>query len=376
MIYLDNAATSFPKPEMVYLALDLANRNLSFNAGRGGYSAAQAATDAIDCARRAVAKIASCSSSNVAFTPSATIAANILINGLDWTGNKTVYVSPYEHNAIIRPLHYCKCDVKILPFNENHVFDLEKAEMLFSDCPPDYIFATHASNVVGNKLPIEQISELAKVYDSKLFVDVSQTIGVFNLSDCQAADCLIFAGHKNLLGTFGVGGLINNSNLNLNVSISGGNGSDSLNHAMPDKYPSRMEPGSANVVAISSLSYGINWILNKGLDSIQAHKASLIEMLIDGLSNIPFVHVYDIKKEDYSTGVISFVVDDYDVADVGSILNDEFDIAVRTGYHCAPLVHDLLDSKKYGGTVRVSVGCFNTDADILAIINAIRSLEH
>lgn len=376
MIYLDNAATSFPKPEVVYKAIDFANRNLSFNAGRGEYKSALIASEAIESARCAVAKIAPCAPADIAFAPSATIASNLLINGLDWSSIKTVYVSPYEHNAIIRPLNRCNCNMKMLPFAKDNSFDVNKAQLLFDECPPDYIFATHASNVIGCKLPIAQIVELAKRYGGKVFVDVSQTIGVFDLSDCRTADCLIFAGHKNLLAPFGVGGLINLSKLDLKTSLSGGTGSDSLNPNMPNDYPRSMEPGSPNVVAISSLSHSVNWILECGLEQIQKHKASLIHRLIRELSLIQYVHVFPIDKADYSTGVISFVVDDYESSDVGAILNHEFGIAVRTGYHCAPFVHDLLNSKSYGGTIRVSVGYFNTNEDIDAFINAIRSLEH
>ena len=160
----------------------------------------------------------------------------------------------------------------------------------------------------------------------------------------------------------------------LNISVAGGTGSDSLNLNMAETGSSRYEVGSPNISAIAGLNAGIEWIAKIGVDKIVAHKQRLIHKLVEGLETIEKVKVFKPKEEDYITGVLSFIVEGYESSDVGQILDDEFDIAVRTGHHCAPKVNEVIDDLKYGGTVRVSVGYFNKEEEIDRLIEAIRSL--
>lgn len=379
MIYFDNAATSFPKPEGVLTKLDEINRNLAVNAGRGSYSLAHQANEIINDTRCQIAKLAGTSIDKVIFYPSNTFAMNGVINGLKWDKHKTVYVSPFEHNAVMRPLSLKEkqygCKIKILPFSSGGKLNSDEAARLFSIDAPDYIFINHASNVTGTILPVEEICALAKQYDPRVIVDVAQTFGTIDIKHIsQFVDFLVFAGHKSLMGPLGVGGFINLNDYELDLAFAGGTGSDSLNLDMPQSSALRYEIGSPNIAAIAGLNEGIKWVENVGINNLAQHKQMLIKALVDSLKDNRKIHFCLNNEENYKLGVISFVVDGYEAHDVGSILNDEYDIAVRTGYHCAPLIHSLINVKDSGGTIRVSVGYFNTLEEIQKLIIALRSL--
>ena len=379
MIYLDNAATSFPKPKCVCDAIDEVNRNLMVNAGRGTYKLAAKANSLINETKMNLAKMAGVMAEDVYFLPSDTYAMNCIINGLDWTSKKTVYVTPFEHNAVMRPLQLKvnsgQAKIKFIPFNSDFSIDEERfKDMLVMD-KPDYIFVNHASNVIGNIVCVKAIYELSKEWKPIITLDVAQTIGLLDLRKVKAyVDFFVFAGHKNLQGPLGIGGFISIKDVKLNVSLAGGNGSDSLNLDMPETGSARYEIGSPNISAIAGLNAGIKWIEDVGMGKIVAHKKDLISKLVKGLETVEKVTVFKPREEDFITGVISFAVKSYESADVGQILDDEFDIAVRTGHHCAPTVNKVIDDIEYGGTVRVSVGYFNTEEDIDKVIEAIRSL--
>lgn len=379
MIYLDNAATSFPKPESVCDVMDKINRNLMVNAGRGTYKLAAKANLLINETKMNLAKMVGSMAEDVYFLPSDTYAMNCIINGLDWSSEKTVYVTPFEHNAVMRPLQLKvdsgKAKIKFIPFNSDFSIDESGFEDMLIEDKPDYVFVNHASNVIGNIVCVKTIYELTKKWKPIITLDVAQTIGLIDLRKVKDfVNFLVFAGHKNLQGPLGIGGFVSTKDTVLNVSFAGGNGSDSLNLNMPEAGSSRYEIGSPNISAIAGLNAGIEWTINIGIDKIAAHKQKLITRLVDGLEAIEKVKVFKPKKDNFITGVISFVVEGYESLDVGRILDDEFDIAVRTGHHCAPTVHKVIDDVKYGGTVRVSVGYFNKEEEIDELIEAIRSL--
>lgn len=377
MIYLDNAATTFPKPEEVYQAVDYTQRNMAVNVGRGSYKVASDAMKVVNETRYLMAELLGVEDpNNVVFTPSATIAANQIIMGLEWDEYKTVYITPFEHNAIARPLHlmqeHYNFEIVILPFDSHtQEFDREKAENLFSQNPPDYVFMNHISNVTGAIIPIETITEISKQYDAIVIVDASQSAGLKSINMKKSnIDYVVFAGHKNLYSSWGIGGFVSGSVTPLMTSLAGGTGSDSLNLNMSAELPVGFEVGSANIIAISSLNASLKWLKTIGISAIADKKAKLMERLIKGLREIG-VKLY---LPTHHTSVLSFNVDGYSANDVGTILSEEYDVAVRTGYHCAPYIHDLIDSRQYGGTVRVSVGYFNTEEDIDLLLDGIRSL--
>lgn len=377
MIYLDNAATTFPKPEEVYQAVDYTQRNMAVNVGRGSYKVASDAMKLVDETRYLMADLFGAENpNNVVFAPSATIAANQIIMGLEWDEYKTVYITPFEHNAIARPLHLMQekynFEIVLLPFDsQTQDFDREETETLFSQNPPDYVFLNHISNVTGAIVPVEAITELSKPYEATVIVDASQSAGLKSINMKKSnIDYVIFAGHKNLYSSWGIGGFVSASSIRLASSLAGGTGSDSLNLNMASELPVGFEVGSANIIAISSLNASLKWLKSTGVSVIADKKAKLTERLIRELRAIG-VKLY---LPTYHTSVISFNVDGYSANDVGTILSEEYDVAVRTGYHCAPYIHDLIDSHRYGGTVRVSVGYFNTEEDIDLLLDGIRSL--
>lgn len=377
MIYLDNAATTFPKPEEVYQAVDYTQRNMAVNVGRGSYKIASDAMKVVDETRYLMAELLGVESpNNVVFAPSATIAANQIVMGLEWDEYKTVYITPFEHNAIARPLHLMKerynFEIIFLPFDsQTQEFDREEAENLFSQNPPDYVFVNHISNVTGAIVPIETIAEIAKQYDAIVVADASQSAGLESLNIKRAnIDYVVFAGHKNLYASWGIGGFVSSSAAHLTTAFAGGTGSDSLNLKMTSDSPVGFEVGSANIIAISSLNASLKWLNATGMSAIADKKAQLMERLIQGLREIG-VELY---LPTHHTSVLSFNVDGYSANDVGTILSEEYDVAVRTGYHCAPYIHELIGTQKYGGTVRVSVGYFNTEEDIDLLLEGIRCL--
>lgn len=377
MIYLDNAATTFPKPERVYTALETANRELSFNAGRGSYKAARAASAIIDDTKNLLLSLFHATGyADIVFTPSVTHALNQVLNGLDLTGNSVIYVSPYEHNAVARTVYQLSVNsgasVKMLPLTKDLQIDLEKAKYQFSINSPSVVILNALSNVTGYILPVAEIFLMAREYGAITVLDAAQAAGLIDL-DMPAlnADVLCFAGHKTLMGPFGIGGFLIKHGITLKKVLTGGTGSSSLTLDMPEEAPGRYEASSTNVVAIAGLNASL-----KGLD-INEHRKTLRELteyLLEALNGIPSVNLMGTFDTDKTLGIVSFVVEGYQSDEVGIILDDEYDIAVRTGYHCAPYIHDYLGDKPYHGTIRIGIGQFNTKEDIDALISAIKSL--
>ena len=379
MIYLDNAATTFPKPSSVLDAEDDCQRNYAVNVGRGSYDIANYAASVVAEARSLTRKLVNATGpEQIVFTASATIAANEVILGLPWDQFKTVYVSPFEHNAIARPLYRISqlygIDIKTIPFDGfTQEWDKEETTRLFEKNPPDYVFLNHVSNVTGVILPIQEICKLAKAYGAYVIVDAAQSLGLIEI-DIQklGIDYLIFAGHKNLYSSWGIGGFICNCDI-IEPVICGGTGSDSLNLSMAKQTPIGFEAGSPNIIAISSLKAAITWLDNTGMESISQKKLMLMNRLIDQLDR-PNIKTYLPEDLRNHTSVLSFNIKGYEPSEVGTILSQDFDIAVRTGFHCAPFVHRLLDTERLMGTVRASIGYFNSEKDIDALAEAIAEL--
>ena len=234
MIYLDNSATTFPKPEEVYKALDYANRNLAFNSGRGAYKASANATNIINQTREEIASFVKASADEVAFLSSATECLNLIINGLSLEEGDVVYISPFEHNAIVRPLYELKkeknIEIILIPFDKKTWEpDFVKLKGMMALKKPKAVFVSQVSNVTGLMVNYQPIFEIAKQYGSVTVLDSAQAFGIVN-PDCHLVDFCIFAGHKSLYASFGIAGIIGKNFGALKVVKSGGNGSDSLNH--------------------------------------------------------------------------------------------------------------------------------------------------
>lgn len=379
MIYLDNAATTFPKPDSVYEAMDKMNRCGAVNAGRGSYKLAQEASRLISDTKQNIRGILHANAdSAVVFTSSVTIAMNQIANGLCVRENAVVYVSPYEHNAVARTVHHLSkikgWQIKEIPINPQTLeIDLEKMKYEFSKDNPEIVFSTHVSNVTGYILPVAQIFEEAKRYKSITILDTAQSLGLIEVRvDRIEADIIAFAGHKTLYGPFGIGGFVNVSHIPLDVFITGGTGSDSLNLDMPDGSESKFEAASSNIVAIAGLNAALGVI-----DSERAfkHEIELTRYLLDKLHEIPEIQISAEYSEGKQVGIVSFTSEQYNSDELGMILSEDFDIAVRTGYHCAPFIHKYLKDEKKLGTVRVGLSQFNNKTEIDKLIDALREVN-
>lgn len=378
MIYLDNAATTFPKPDLVYEKMDDVNRNYAINAGRGSYKLAREASELIfDTKKRLRELVKDKKNSSVVFSPSITIALNQIINGLNIKDGETVYLSPYEHNAVARTVNHIakKVNVEILQLplnNETLEIDLDKMKYQFSIKKPDYIISTHVSNVTGYILPVEEIFKEGKRYNCVTVLDSAQSLGLIDVNSNNInADIIAFAGHKTLYGPLGIGGFINIGNIELDEYIVGGTGSDSLNLDMPIDGEGKYESASQNVIAIAGLNVALK-VLNQ--KSLFEKERELTEYLVKKLRQVDNVVILAPEKAEKHVGIVSFLVRGFNSNDVGEILDEDFDIAVRTGYHCAPYIHSFLKDKKNLGTVRVGLSQFNSKKDIDKLIFALKEL--
>ena len=375
MIYLDNAATTFPKPENVYLELDKANRN-AFNAGRGSYKTAREASLLKEEVRKKILSIGNLQNGKVIFTSSATNALNDIIFGSSIDEESYIYVSPFEHNSIIRPLEELKrrkkIHIEVLPF-DNITWEpiYSKINDMFALHKPKAVFISQVSNVTGYIIPADKIFELSSKYNSINVLDASQGYGIVPINNYINTNYIVFAGHKSLYASFGIAGYIKLKNDKLKSNIYGGTGTDTMNPNMPEEYPEGYEAGSPNIVSISGLNASIDWI--KSID-IYSDEKKLTNYLINQLKKIKKVHLFIPNNLANIFGIVSIAIDGYSSDDVGKILDDEYDICVRTGYHCAPLIHDFIDSLQYNGTVRISLNYFNTTKDIDVLIGALKTL--
>lgn len=380
VIYLDNAATTFPKPEVVYTAMDEANRNYAVNAGRGAYKKAQYASDMIAKTKKLLRDLVGADSNRpVVFAPSITVALNQIINGLELRENSYVYYSPYEHNAVARTLNYLSkhktIHLRELPLDD-HTGEIEisKLSYIFSKENPAAVFCTHVSNVTGYVLPVDEIFAESKKYGCINVLDTAQSLGLieYDVRKSKDVDIIAFAGHKSLYGPFGIGGFINISNVSLKEYIVGGTGSDSLNLDMPSGNEAKFESSSNNIVAIAGLRAALESL---NVDEIYRHEKGLTNYLVERLSKLSNVKLFVPCNEERHVGIVSFAVMNYKSEDVGMILDEDFNIAVRTGYHCAPFIHTHLNDEKYLGTVRVGISQFTKIEELDKLIEAIEELE-
>ena len=370
MIYFDNAATTYPKPDCVYKAIEIGMQKYSFNAGRGRYEAAQETYNMIEETREMLGSIVGVSGNKVIFTSSATESLNNILYGLDLHENDVVFISPFEHNAVARTLHHLGVKLEFIPFDKvTWELDEKRYKDLLLLYKPKAVVISHVSNVTGYELPYKKIFDATKCIDSVNILDCSQSFGVYNISK-ESIDYVVFAGHKSLYAMFGIAGYICTSSHKLNVHKVGGTGSDSLNLNMPDYGVSRYEAGSLNSVGIYSIHESLGFLKENDFES---KKMELTSFLIDELNEIEGVTLY-LPENKKTKGIVSFNIEGYSSADVGEFLANDYDICVRTGYHCAPFIHDFIGSKLYAGTVRVSLSGFNTKEEIDELISAIQEL--
>ena len=380
-IYLDNAATSFPKPESVYKAVSDTLRKYGSSPGRGGHKMSIQTERLIFETREKIASFFNIpNSSNVIFTFNVTMGINLALKGFLKAGDH-VLTSSMEHNAVMRPLKrlenpplggISKTVVKCSNEGFLNPKDIEKEIMPNTKL----IVITHASNVTGTILPIREVGEIAREKGIAFFVDAAQSAGLLPI-DVQRdnIDMLGCTGHKSLFGPQGTGFLYIKDGFDVKPLIEGGTGSNSESDEMPDFIPDKYQAGTLNTPGIAGLGAGIEFIQNEGLKKIRDKELHLTSEIMKGLKDIKGVKLYGSLNPLDRVAVVSFNIEGKDPADVGNILNEKYDIMSRVGLHCAPNAHRTIGTFPEG-TVRVSVGYFNTEGDIDKLIKAVKDIAH
>lgn len=373
MIYLDNAATSFPKPERVIAAISRYCREIGANPGRASHRLAQEASAVVAGTRRLLAELLGrVDPSRLIFTPSATVALNIALKGLLRAGDH-VLTSTMEHNSVLRPLHRLERLGIVhtrIPCSAEGL--LEPADIRRHLRPETRLIAlVHASNVTGGIMPVAEVGAIARELGLLLLVDAAQTMGTIPVEPERLhIDLLAGPGHKGLLGPMGTGFLYVRPGIDLDTLWEGGTGSRSESMEQPESWPDRFESGTPNAPGLAGLAGGIAEIQERGLSAIAAHKTRLMEKLYEALSRVSGVVLYGPANRRECVGTLSFNLRDVTSNEVAYILDTVHGIGVRPGLHCAPAAHHTIGSFPQG-TVRVSVGPYNTEDDILALISAV-----
>jgi cysteine desulfurase family protein len=378
MIYLDNAATSFPKPEAVYQALDHFARHDLANPGRAGHKMALAAERALDDCRHLLNQFFHGEGpERFIFTLNCTDALNMAFKGILKAGDHVI-TTDLEHNSVSRPLRAMELAGKIaltrIQADKGGTADSEAIRQAIT--PKTRMIAlTHCSNVLGTVQPIQAIGELARQKEILFLVDAAQTAGVIPI-DIQAMhiDLLAFPGHKSLLGPTGTGSLYVGSTVNVGAWREGGTGGDSSSETQPRDYPYFLEGGTPNVLGVAGLAAGIKYVTEQGLGKIHAHEVGLVERLWKRLDEIGGYEVFGHRDMSRRVGTLSFRSESLPAAEIGGILDQAFEIAIRPGLHCAPFIHRAIGTFP-DGAVRVSPGAFNTANDIDTLANALAEIK-
>ncbi|MPL98145.1 putative cysteine desulfurase [bioreactor metagenome] len=377
--YFDNAATSFPKPEVVYSFMDSFYRSYGVNVGRGQHKLAFQAANMVEETRALLLQLFHCPSRQVIFAPSSTEALNIIIQGQKYFDGCNIYISPFEHNSVTRILHHIEKEraitVKQLPVDRSSLqYDLVRLKADFIKNRPHYVIISHASNVCGVVAPIFPVCEAAKEYGATTIIDMSQTAGLVDTDlNNDNIDYAVFAGHKTLYGPFGISGFIAKSDTELRPLIFGGTGSESANQEMPAFLPARLEAGSVNVAALAGLNASLKWLHEKTSQVIHKKEKENRKTLISVLSAYPHVHIVGAENSQDSIGIVSCVFEGYSPDSIGQVLSDQ-SVAVRTGLHCSPIAHRFLGTFP-AGTVRFSTSYFTSQGDFDILMNALNYIE-
>jgi cysteine desulfurase family protein len=376
-IYLDNGATSFPKPDCVYDAVNTFMRENGCSPGRGNYANAMEAEKLVYETRKSITKLFSAERpSEIIFTSNSTEAINTVLKGYLKNGD-AVLTSNAEHNAVWRPLKNLEKERNI----EIHCFsvtrdgriDLNEISEKLTDKIKLAAFV-HGSNVFGNIIPVSEISKIARSKNIPVLIDASQTAGVYPINVIEdGIDFLAFTGHKGLLGPTGTGGFYIRGGLELDTLKEGGTGSMAKSPFQPELPPDRYEAGTMNIFGIAGLKAAVDHIRETGISKILEHERKLVERLFNGLKEIPNLEIYGSVNPDEKLGLVCFNVGDIDPYKITSKLDEDFGIMVRAGLHCAPQAHRILGTGERGA-VRVSPGLFNTEEHIDFFLESLRNL--
>jgi cysteine desulfurase family protein len=381
LIYLDNAATSFPKPDAVHEQVRDFYAHYGVNPGRSGCDLGLNAEQMIHGTRKRLSAFFNGSAveagqprdpNRLVFTLNATMALNLIINGTVNAGDHIV-TTTVEHNSVIRPVNHrvlAGAEATYVPADDEGYVDPEAIRKAIKE-NTKLVIINHGSNVTGVVQDLQAIGAVCKAEGVPLAVDTAQTAGVLpiDMGECNVS-FLAFTGHKGLLAPTGTGGICVADDAEIEGTVYGGTGVRSADPHHLKEYPYRLEAGTQNLAGIAGLSAGLDWIEERGLDQIYGHEMKLLEMLQDGLAEVGGVTICGTRKLTDRVATMSIVVEGYDPSDIGTILDVDYQIQTRTGLQCAPLIHDQMGTSPRG-TVRMSVGPFNTEEHVETTVRAV-----
>ena len=376
-IYLDNAATSFPKPKEVATAVYDFMVNNGTSSGRGSYKKAMQSDYIVYECRKLIGKLFNFDNpKKVVFTSNVTDSLNIAMRGI-LKENDHVITSSLEHNAVWRCLKTLERDINIkidtVECSKDGITNPQDIKKYIKKDTALIVF-TQASNVLGTIQPIREIGAIAREHNIPFLVDSAQSAGAMKIDVKEEnIDILAFTGHKSLLGPMGTGGLIINTDIDIKPLKAGGTGGDSAYEYQPDYYPNHLETGTSNVSGIVGLREAIKFLNKEGIENIHNKEKELTKYALEKLETVKDIEIYGPKDCEKMLSVISFNIKDKRPEDVGSILDQKYDIMLRAGLHCAPTAHSVIGTKERG-TLRIGLGYFNEKEDIDKLVEALNNL--
>ncbi|MCK9304847.1 MAG: aminotransferase class V-fold PLP-dependent enzyme [Bacteroidales bacterium] len=379
LIYLDNSATSFPKPDSVYEFMNTFYRSKGVSPGRSGFDAALETEEVVNDTRKMLTKLFNGGEDHnrLTFSYNATDSLNLIINGLVEKGTHVVTTN-LEHNSVLRPLYVHNqqgtIDVTYIPFDDAGFVDPEDIRKAIRK-NTKFVIVTHCSNVLGTIQPIAKIGKICKEMGVIFVVDGSQGAGSvdFDMQACNV-DVYCFTGHKCLMGPTGIGGSYVREGIEIRQTRAGGTGVRSAYPAHLEEYPYRLEYGTLNLLGVGGLYAGVKWITSEGIMNIHRREMALWDKLRIALEDIKGVITYCAKGKENHNPVLSFNINGFVAGDVGTMLDVDYNIATRTGLQCAPIVHRQIGTEEIHGTVRMSIGAFTTEEEVDAAITAVREI--
>jgi cysteine desulfurase/selenocysteine lyase len=378
MIYLDNSATTFPKPDVVYDFMCDFYRKHGVNPGRSGFDAAIETEEVVQETRKMLTGLVNGDDHNrFTFSYNASDSLNMILQGLAETGDHVI-TTALEHNSVLRPLHHLELNHIIktthIPFDQHGYVDPDDFKKALRPTTK-MVVVNHCSNVIGTVQPLAQIGKICKDAGVFFIVDASQSAGAIPIDmKAMGIDVVVITGHKCLMGPTGIGGSYVMEGVPVKLTRYGGTGVRSAQKTHLEEFPYRLECGTLNIVGVAGLHAGLKWIFEQGIENLHQQEMILWDKLRKGIQGIGNVITYCAENTHNHNPVLSLNIPGFDSGDVGTILDVDYNIACRTGLQCAPLVHEGLGTDKIHGTVRLSIGPFNTEQQIDLAIEAISEI--
>lgn len=378
LIYLDNSATSFPKPEVVYDFMINFYRDHGVNPGRAGFDAAIETEEFIHTTRKMLTDLFNGDDPNrLTFSYNASDSLNMILQGLARSGDHVI-TTTLEHNSVLRPLHHMESEktieVTYIPFDSHGYADPDDFKKAIRK-NTRMVVVNHCSNVIGTVQPIAEIGKICRQAGAYFIVDGSQSAGIIPINmEAMGIDVFVFTGHKCLMGPTGIGGSYVMEGVPVRISRFGGTGVRSAQKTHLEEFPYRLECGTLNILGVAGIHAGVKWVLEQGIEKLHHHEIMLWDRLRQGVQSIENIITYCAESIENQNPVLSLNIRDLSPDDVGTLLDVDYNIACRTGLQCAPLVHAGLGTDKIHGTVRLSVGPFNTAEHIDTTIEALTEI--